>query len=182
MHMQRWVIGIAFGLFATVFVTALTTVSLAQTITAQNWQTHPAIREIRALYQEANTLIARGALRRSHLEPNCLGTSDLERTLYTDRNGRPRRYIFAAGGDDSTITFEHTYDASGRLRFAFIRAAAVNETVKEERLYFKPDGKLLWTDFRTVKGPGWAWDWEQVRASIVRNPKAAFAAKPACRP
>lgn len=174
----RWFVGVALGLF---MVSSMQMV-MAQTITAQNWQTHPAIREIRALYQDVNAQIARGVLRRSHLEPNCLGTADLERTLYTDQTGRPRRYVFAAGGQDSTVTFEHTYDLLGRLRFVFIQAAAVNGTVQEERMYFKPNASPLWTDARAVKGPGWAWDWTTLRTYIVRNPKAAFAAKPACGP
>jgi len=58
------------------------------------------------------------------------------------------------GSDDSGYLLEHHYDEKGRLRFAFGRTGAVNDTVVEHRLYYSEDGKLLWHD-RKQQGIGY---------------------------
>ncbi len=154
-----------------------TCLAQAQTITSKNWQSHPAILEIRGMYKAVNGLIAAKKLK---LEKKSFGYCpnwDLDRSKYSSASGVVRRYIKSGGSDDSAVTFEHTYDALGRLRFVLVTAGAVNDTHLEERMYFDISGKTLWTD-RRMTGPGYPF---YFLPELVRDPKKAFAAAPPCR-
>ena len=165
--------------FALALLLGLLCIAHAQTITAKNWQSHPAILEIRKIYADVNALIAQKKLR---LEKKTFGycpSWDLERTKYATANGVVRRYVKAGGGEDSAVTLDHTYDAAGRLRFVFVKAGAVNDTQLERRWYFDASGKSLWVDRRQT-GTGYAFDDADFRREMVWNPKKAFMAAPPC--
>jgi hypothetical protein len=140
--------------FALAIMLGLLCVAHAQTITAKNWQSHPAILEIRGIYAGVNALIAQKKL---ILEAKTFGycpSWDLERKQYINANGVVRRYVKAGGSDDSAVTLDHTYDALGRLRFVLVKAGAVNDTQLEQRWYFDVTGKSLWVD-RRMTGHGY---------------------------
>ena len=165
--------------FALALLLGLLCVAHAQTITARNWQSHPAILEIRGIYAGVNALIAQKKLR---LEAKTFGycpSWDLERKKYASANGVVRRYVKAGGSDDSAVTLDHTYDALGRLRFVLVKAGAVNDTQLEQRWYFDASGKQLWLDRRQT-GPGYTFSDADFRREMVFNPKRAFAAAPPC--
>jgi hypothetical protein len=152
----------------------------AQTITTKNWQNHPAILEIRAIYKAVNAQIAAKKLKLEQTGTGGCPSWDLERSQYTDAKGLVRRYIKAGGSEDSAVTLEHTYDAQGRLRFVLVTAGAVNDTHLEERFYFDMAGKRLWSDRRET-GPGYTFSEEDFLRELVWNPKRAFTAALPCR-
>ena len=165
--------------FALIILLGLICVAHAQTITASNWQSHPAILEIRGIYAGVNALIAQKKLR---LEQKAFGycpSWDLERKRYASANGVVRRYVKTGGSDDSAVTLEHTYDVLGRLRFVLVKAGAVNNTRLEQRWYFDSSGKSLWVDRRQT-GPIYTFSDADFLREMVRNPKKAFTAAPPC--
>ncbi len=169
----------AFMRFALALLLGLLCVVHAQTTTNNNWQSHPAILEIRGIYADVNALIAQKKLK---LEQKAFGycpSWDLERKQYSSVNGVVRRYVKAGGSEDSAVTLEHTYDASGRLRFVLVKAGAVNDTHLEQRWYFDTSGKSLWVD-RRMTGPGYTFSDADFLREMVRNPKKAFVAPPPC--
>ena len=165
--------------FALVTLLGLLCVAHAQTITAKNWQSHPAILEIRGIYAGVNALIAQKKLRLETKTFAYCPSWDLERKQYASANAVVRRYVKAGGSDDSAVTLDHTYDALGRLRFVLIKAGAVNDTQLELRWYFDASGKQLWVD-RRMTGPGYPLSNANFLRAMVRNPKKAFAATPPC--
>lgn len=166
--------------FALAILLGLLCVAHAQTITSQNWQNHPAILEIRGIYAGVNALIAQKKLTVQQKTFNYCPSLDLERKQYSSANGIVRRYVKGGGSDDSSVTFEHTYDALGRLRFVLVTAGAINDTHLEQRMYFDTSGKTLWSD-RRMTGPGYPFDDAYFLRALVRDPKKAFAAAEPCR-
>lgn len=165
--------------FALALLLGLLTIAYAQTITAKSWQSHPAILEIRGIYAQVNALIAQKKLTLEQKSGPYCPSWDLERKKYASANGVVRRYVKAGGSDDSAVTFDHTYDASGRLRFVFVKAGAVNDTQLEQRWYFDVNGKSLWIDRRQT-GPGYTFSDADFLREMVRNPKKAFTDAPPC--
>ena len=166
--------------FSLAVLLGLLCVAHAQTITTDNWQSHPAILEIRGIYAGVGALIAQNKLK---LEQKTFGycpSWDLERKKYASANGVVRRYVKAGGSEDSAVTFDHTYDALGRLRFVLVKAGAVNDTQLEQRWYFDAGGKQLWLDRRQT-GPGYTFSDADFRREMVQDPKKAFVAADPCR-
>jgi hypothetical protein len=161
-------------------VLVLASVAMAQTITAKNWQNHPAILEIRGIYNEVNAGITAKKLK---LEVKSFGycpSWDLERKQYSDARGIVRRYVKAGGSEDSAVTLEHTYDSTGKLRFVFVTAGAVNDTHEEWRFYFSAAGQRLWVDRRQT-GPGYTFFEDDFVKEFVLEPRKAFKAASPCR-
>ena len=152
----------------------------AQTITAKNWQNHPKILEIRAIYNAVNTLVKHKKLKLEIQNFDYCPTWDLERSKYTDARGVVRRYVKAGGSEDSAVTLEHTYDAQGHLRFVLVKAGAVNDTSLELRFYFDAAGKRLWLDRRQT-GPGYTFFEADFVQEMVWIPKIAFVAASPCK-
>lgn len=167
---MRFALAILLGLFC---------VAHAQTITNNNWQSHPAILEIRKIYADVNALIAQKKLTLEQKKYGYCPSWDLERKQYSSANGIVRRYVKAGGSEDSTVTFDHTYDSLGRLRFVLVKAGAVNDTHLEQRWHFDSSGKSLWVD-RRMTGPGYTFNDADFLREMVRNPKKAFTAAPPC--
>ena len=165
--------------FALTILLGLLCVAHAQTITAKNWQNHPAILEIRGIYAGVNALIAQKKLKLEAKTFEYCPSWDLERKKHTATNGIVRRYVKAGGSEDSAVTIDHTYDALGRLRFVFIKAGAVNGAQLEQRWYFDVSGKRLWLD-RRATGEGYSFVDADFLREMVWNPKKAFTATPPC--
>ncbi len=151
----------------------------AQTITVKNWRSDPRILEVRGIYAAVNTLIAKKLLKLEQKKFGYCPSWDLERSKFTAANGLVRRYIKAGGSEDSAVTFEHTYDARGRLRFVLVKAGAVNDTHLELRFYFDVTGRRVWLDRRQT-GPGYTFADADFVREMVWNPKKAFVAAAPC--
>jgi len=116
----------------------------AQPITASNWQQHPAIVEIRTIYQEVRQAEATGRLHKlQRTFEYCRSYEDTERVLYLDSGGVVRSYHYSGGSEDSTAQHAHYYDRHGKLRFVFVKAGAANGTGLEHRVYLSEAGKLV---------------------------------------
>jgi hypothetical protein len=161
-------------------ILALASIAAAQTITAKNWQNHPAILEVRGIYTATNALITAKKLKFEVKTFGYCPSWDLERKRFSDARGIVRRYVKAGGSEDSAVTLEHTYDSSGKLRFVLVTAGAVNDTHEEWRFYFSAAGKRLWTDRRQT-GPGYTFSEDDFVKEFVLEPKKAFVAADPCR-
>lgn len=160
---------------------AVATAFGAEPITAANWRRHPAIVEIRAIYQEIRQAETAGRLRKQERSfEYCHAYQDGERTLYVDAGGAVRSYHVGGGSDDSAIQTAFYYDRDGALRFVFATAGAVNGTVLEYRIYLSKAGERLWQERRDLKGPGYTFPNELPDDWLVRDPKQAFDAAHPC--
>lgn len=152
----------------------------AQQLTKKNWRNDPRILEVRALYESTNKLQSENRLTVARKNGDACSSADSERIKYTDEHGVVRRYVMSDGGEDSTLTIEHTYDEQGKLRFALVQAGAVSDSALELRFYFDASGKLLWRA-RSESGPGWTWDDDELLHMLARSPKAEFKGFRECK-
>jgi hypothetical protein len=153
----------------------------AEPITAANWQRHPAIIEIRAIYREIRQAETAGGLRKLRREfEYCQPYEDTERALYVDQDGAVRSYHFAGGSEDSAAQWANYYDRDGALRFVFVKAGAANGTQLEYRIYLSRVGERWWEERRDLKGPGWSFPSKLPNEWLVRDPRRTFEAKSPC--
>lgn len=152
-------------------------------VTERSWREHPSVKEIRAIVQEVQELENSGKLttaERSGHESCENYDGDMYRTIRRDTSGKARKLTLDAGSEDSAVTVDAYYDTQTKLRFIFVKAAAVNDTVYEYRLYFSPDGKKLWEDQKLVSGPGYTFPTPWPEDLIPRDPEARFASSMKC--
>lgn len=138
----------------------------APPVTAANWRTHPAIVEVRRLYDTVRPLV-RGV---THVVGCPDGTS---LTGGDVRSGGLRSLSY--GSDDSAVTITVLFDAARVRRFVLVEAGAVNGTKDEYRYYFDAKGRRLWRDVRRT-GPGYTFSPElfekQFGPDFARLPSA----------
>ena len=151
-------------------------------ITKANWNQHPKIKAVRAIVAAVDTGITRKTLKVSGRKfEYCEPYADTVRKKAVDAKGLVRMYEKQGGSDDSSLTWKHFYDESGRLRFVFITGGAVNGAQLEHRIYFDEDGRRIWEEHKYVKGPQYTfpevWPDDQLQ---LHDPAAAFAAKSPC--
>jgi hypothetical protein len=153
----------------------------AEPITAANWQRHPAIAEIRAIYRDIRQAETAGRLRKEERSFGyCRAYEDSERALYRDAGGAVRSYHVGRGSDDSAVQVAYYYDGHGALRFVFAKAGAVNDSSYEYRIYLARSGERLWQERRHLKGPGYSFPSELPDDWLVRDPRQAFEAAHPC--
>jgi len=129
--------------------------SASEQVNDKNWQQHPAIKKIRALYVEINNAQKTGRLKKEAMKCELYGGNVvMEGELYSDHNSIVRKYVIDAGSEDSRARAEYYYDENGVPRFTFRFRGAYNGTEVEERIYFDENGKHLYTN-RKEKGPGY---------------------------
>jgi hypothetical protein len=158
-------------------------------ITSANWQQHPKIKTVRSLVDSINAELKKGGFKISVRKfQYCEPYEDVLRKLAVDSRGVGRFYQYEAGSDDSALTWQHYYDQSGRLRFAFIFGGAVNGSKLEHRIYFDENGKRLWEEHKYLEGPGYTFPevWPEEKNDEARpiqksSPAKAFAAESQCR-
>ena len=146
-------------------------------INGKNWNTHPSIVEIRAIYTDIVQALDAGKLKkqeRKFITENCHHEKDTVRTLYTDAQGIHRLFQGAGGSEDSKVHRSFFYDVNGKLRFSFIRGGASDGTVLEYRIYFSPEGKKIWSMKKKTGGPGYTFPDEWSEEDFVRDPLATF--------
>jgi hypothetical protein len=95
---------------------------------------------IQTNYLTVNDLAQRGQLTIQRRACPGLGP---EFVLMMDQTGKVRRYSVEAGSSDSAITFQHDYDAAGRLSFVLVTWASVSGLAAEWRVYFSPSGRMI---------------------------------------
>jgi hypothetical protein len=153
----------------------------AEPITAANWQRHPAVSEIRAIYQEVRRAETTARLRKEQQTFSyCRAYEDTERILYLDNGGVARSYHTGRGSDDSATQSAYYYDRDGLLRFVFVKAGAVNGTAIEYRIYISTAGKRLWEERRDLQGPGYTFSMQLPDDWLIREPRRAFQAQHPC--
>ncbi len=151
--------------------------SAVEPVNGKNWNTHPSIVEIRAIYADIVQAVDAGKLKKKErklITENCHHENDTVRILYTDAQGVHRLYQGSGGSEDSMVKRSFFYDQNGKLRFSFIRGSASNGTVLEYRIYFSPQGKQIWAMRKKTGGPGYTFPEEWAEDDFVRNPLEAF--------
>ena len=122
-----------------------------QEVTKVNWEHHPRIVEVRKIYNEIQSKLARKQLRYqkkdySVLPESCRGTYPMEYlAIATDGEGRVRVYTTAqriSHGD--LLTTHHYYDEKGRLRFVYMTNKSDEFATIENRVYLDEKGKVFW--------------------------------------
>ena len=151
--------------------------SAATPITEQNWINHPLIKEIRVLFNETEQSITARRLVRIPLESQDAQAWGLD-------THHVRKLSVQTGGEDSAISYDHYYDPAGTLRFAFVRANAVNGTSVEYRIYFNERGERIWDNRKHTAGPGYTFpdlipvEWlvtDSLSLSVVLSKRTVFA-------
>ena len=157
-------------------------VGAAPPITEENWREHPAIREIRGVFQDVENLRETERLnKKERTFSDCLAyKDDLSRALFSDAKGTPRLYTRQAGSEDSAITIKAYYDGKARLRFVLADAGAVNATSVRIRVYFDEAGKLLWENREIIAGPGYPFPEPWPDKWTARDPAKAFLGPSLC--
>src|SRR5262245_35217919 len=147
----------------------------AEPVSASNWQRHPDIVEIRAIYREIKRGETGGRLRDLRRAFGDCGLNE-ERILYLDARGAARSYYWAGDSSDSGSQYAYYYDGAGRLRFVFMKAAAPWVGSKlERRIYMSRDSKRLW-DEEKREGPGYTFP----EIELVSNAKQDFHEESSC--
>jgi hypothetical protein len=130
-------------------------VSAAEPVNDDNWQNHPEIKKIRALYNEVNTAEKSGKFRRESRKCVLYGGSfEISGVLNKDQKGVVRKYVVDAGSGDSVGKAEYYYDKRGIPRFTYRTRAAYNGAKKWDRIYFDEKGVHLYTNHKQ-EGPGY---------------------------
>lgn len=138
----------------------------------------PAVVAVRNVYRAVEKDAARQQLRREHASMAECGPNGEERTLFADKAGRVRKYVWESGSSDSALTIRHYYDTEGRLRFVFVTGGAVNNTQIEHRVYLDEAGQRIRETRELKSGPGWTFpQFTDEEGLIVRAPREAFARK-----
>lgn len=141
-------------------------------VNESNWQTHPAIVEIRAIYNSIEAAVAEGKLQEQSKTVECYGGSvELELTIFADSSGVIRKYVKTGGSGDAAGEVRYYYDTAGELRFALELYRHYNGTSRETRVYFDVQGERIYTDRRLLAGPGYIGGFQL----NVFDPAAAFS-------
>ncbi len=120
-------------------------------VTGTNWERHSRIIEIRTIYNEIQSKLARKQLKYETkdytvLPESCRGTYPMEYlALATDSDGRVRVYTRAqriSHGD--LLTTQYYYDNKGRLRFVYMTNKSNEYATIENRVYLDEQGKVFW--------------------------------------
>lgn len=114
-------------------------------LTLENWQNHPDVKEVRDIYQEVNNRLKerkyRAKERRFDVEaPSCDTYPVRSVMLVLDSHDRPRLYrIEQIGSHREPFKVERYYDSRGTLRFV-----SVDRLISNVRIYLNREGKVFW--------------------------------------
>ncbi|TSA80302.1 hypothetical protein FNU79_16765 [Deinococcus detaillensis] len=114
------------------------------------------VAEVRSVVAQVETAHRQGRLKEEHrvMSPGSIWPDDTTCDRWRNASGTVRRLTYAGGTSDSFTTLAQTYDAAGKLRFAFWCGGAVNQAQKEIRLYFDAAGWQL-QRLAQETGPGY---------------------------
>lgn len=160
------------GLGLVMLAIQATAVYGSEKINDRNWEHHPTVENIRALYNEINEAQKSGRLKKEAKKCELYGGDVLmDGELYIAANSIVRKYVIDGGSGDSRARAEYYYDERGVPRFTYRFRGAFNGTEVEERIYFDENGKEIYTN-RKDKGPGYN---PSNLADFVLNPRADYA-------
>jgi hypothetical protein len=142
--------------------------SVTPPISTQNWLNHPAITEIRQLFAQTEDGIKTRVLAKLPVRDDSVAAWGLDA-------GHVRKSSQELGGEDSAAVVDRYYDQLGTLRFAFVRANAVNGSRSEYRIYFDRQGRRIWFDRRQAAGPGYPFPADFGDDWLKSDPLAAFS-------
>jgi len=155
-------------------------------INADNWQSHPDVVSTKMMYSELNEFIGFGLLRqKTQSFENCDVYQEWDRQLWSDK-GTPRRYLASYGTESAASTVEHTYDDTGMLRYVYISEGASGgdtenaEAVLEHKIYYNPEGTLLWHDKQYLNQDTSDTEDTKILEAVTFNPQLSFDAEHAC--
>lgn len=154
----------------------------SERVTQANWQRHPKIKAVRQLVQSVNAAVRKSSFKTSKRQfEYCEPYEETLRQMAVDSKGVVRRYEKQAGSDDSSLTWQHYYDDSRRLRFVFISGGAANGARLEHRIYFDESGQRVWESHQYLKGPHYSFPevWPDEQLQRV-DPAKAFSAPSRC--
>lgn len=152
-----------------------TIASDSNTINTSNWLYHPAIKEIRAIYNEIEAKIKNKDLieEKKEYEYSMPYVPTLKK-IYYDTYKKVRKYSEEAGSDDSSLLFSYYYDSKQVLRFVYITGGAINGTKIEHRIYFNAKGNKIWEIQSLIQGPGYTFPKEWAENELIRDPWKRF--------
>lgn len=124
-------------------------------INEANWNNHPAIKEIREIYNTIEASIKSNELFITNETKDTDSRFTKDFSIYKDKNQVVKKYIEESGSEDSGYTASYYFDALNKLRFVFLELGATNGTNVEYRLYFDAQENKIWEHETLVKGPGY---------------------------
>jgi hypothetical protein len=137
---------------------------------------HPDIVAVRDVYRTVERKIARKQLQMQQRTVEGCSPNGEERTIFTDKAGRVRKYVWEGGSGDSAITIRQYYDDHGRMRFVFAMGGAVNGTELEHRIYLDEHGARIRETRDLRVGPGWTFPLlSDEEGLLARAPQEAYA-------
>lgn len=156
----------------------------AYTLTIENWESHPEVKEVREIRREVNKGLKERKYqvkeRRFDVEaPSCSTYPVKWERLVSDSHNRPRLYqIEQLGSHREPFKVERYYDSSGTLRFVF-----VDRLISSVRIYLNREGKVFWAVSRSgnrfsVFDAGNE-DWE-TKPNTANGAKHEFEARQPC--
>ncbi|MFT3708138.1 MAG: hypothetical protein QM817_10835 [Archangium sp.] len=110
-----------------------------------------AVESAREVFLEVEAAKKAGSLTRKEF-PDCTQEFSSGET-WSDSAGVVRLLVWEFGSGDSSHRAENYYDASGKLRFLFVKVGAVPDAHVEARWWFDDDGKIA-KKARKVSGEG----------------------------
>ncbi|GMQ56303.1 hypothetical protein AN1V17_06960 [Vallitalea sediminicola] len=124
-------------------------------INEANWNNHPAIKEIREIYNTIEVSIKSNKLFITNGIKDTDSRFTKDFSIYKDKNQIVKKYIEESGSEDSGYTASYYFDDVNKLRFVFLELGATNGTNVEYRLYFDAQENKIWEHETLVKGPGY---------------------------
>lgn len=127
----------------------------SEQINDENWEQHPTVKKIRAIYTEINNAQNAGKLKKQAQKCELDdGNVVMEGEIYSGSDSIVRKYVVDGGTGDSRARAEYYYSKKGIPRFTYRFRGAYNGTQVEERIYFDKNGTHLYTN-RKEQGPGY---------------------------
>ncbi|MDH5181628.1 MAG: hypothetical protein OEZ39_00330 [Gammaproteobacteria bacterium] len=175
---------IVFGLLIAMMLIIYRNSHAAELPGIDNWQTHPAIEEVRQLYNQIQQNSSNGIYptktRAFKVQATQCGVYPMrEKSISLDERGKVRKLVMLQlVSDGAPLRVERFYDERGALRFVFSRLL-----LTDLRIYLSARGEVIWAmEFydnkreitERVKG-----DWETVPAT-ADEALALFNRKEAC--
>jgi hypothetical protein len=172
-------------LIMTIFLLALSMqlalAAMLPPVTLENWEKHPAIKEVREIQRAINREVKnkkyRTKSRRFKIEsPRCRTSYPMvsEAVYYNAQNRVALYHVIQMGSHEEMYSIDRYYDNNGILRFFFL-----DRITSKVRIYFDRNGKQIWAvdqngdEYSESQG----WETEPETASAVLK---AFREQQSC--
>ena len=160
----------------------LTLTAQAGDVTAQNWQTHPEITEIRLMRKVVESSAIRPGWNRKVQDlQTCAGQHMTKRTILLDDRKKIRR--FKTEGAENGVSYRTTqyYDADTKLRFVHLRLTNIQaDATADYTLFLDVHGDRLFEHLKRITDDQKVLPADLPQKYLVSRPKKAWAAPSAC--